>query len=240
MLFTRRVPRRVTRAKRDWGRSLPRQVAARLRRPALLGTLRRTTPLSRYWGFDRGTPVDRYYIERFLWEHRSDIKGRVLEVMDSGYTDLFGTGVTRADVLDIDPANERATIVDDLAVGGVLPANTFDCFVLTQTLHIIYDVRAALEVSHRVLRPGGVLLATLPVVSRIWREATDYWRFTEASARRLFMETFGDGVEVSSHGNVLTSVAFLMGMAHEELRAGELDRDDPLFPVIITVRAVRT
>ncbi len=226
--------------RRDWGRPLSRQLAARLRRPAILGTLRRTSPLSPYWGFDRGTPIDRYYIERFLWENRTDIQGRVLELMDSGYTDLFGTNVTQADVLDIDSTNDQATIVDDLTVGEKLPQGAFDCFILTQTLHIVYDVRAAIATAHRVLRPGGVLLATLPAVSRIWREGSDFWRFTEASALPLFREAFGEQVEVASHGNVLTAIAFLTGRAHEELRRKELDDNDPIFPVTITVRAVRT
>src|SRR5690606_28448862 len=77
----------------------------RLVRPAWLGTLRRTTPLSDRFGSDRGTPVDRYYIENFLEEHRQDIRGRVLEVKDSDYTDRYGTAVERREVLDIDPAN---------------------------------------------------------------------------------------------------------------------------------------
>jgi SAM-dependent methyltransferase len=241
MLFTRFVGRRRDRSriKRDWGRPLSRQLASRLRRPAILGTLRRTTPLSRDWGFNRGTPVDRYYIERFLWENRKDIRGRVLEVMDSGYTNLFGTGVTQADVLDIDPGNDEATIIDDLAKGSNLPADAFDCFILTQTIHIIYDFRGAVETAHRILRPGGVLLATLPAVSRIWRKETDYWRFTEASASRLFHEVFGEQVQVASQGNVLSAIAFLTGMAHEELRERELEASDPFFPVTITVRAVR-
>ena len=38
------------------------------------------------------------------------------------------------------------------------PENTFDCIVLTQTLHLIYDVRLAIERLRRALAPGGVLL----------------------------------------------------------------------------------
>ena len=159
--------------------------------------------------------------------------------MDSGYADLFGQGVTQVDVLDIDSTNEKATIVDDITVGSAIPSDAFDCFILTQTLHIVYDVRAAIATSHRVLRPGGVLLATLPAVSRIWRLEADFWRFTEASARPLFEEAFGESVEVVSYGNVLSAIAFLTGMAYEELREKELDRKDPYFPVTITVRAVK-
>ena len=233
------MARHLSGESRDWGRRPWRQRLVRLRRPAFLGTLRRTTPLSRYWGFDRGTPIDRYYIERFLFQCRDDIHGRVLELMDSGYTDLYGRDVTRADVLDIDPSNSQATIIDDLGVGRVLPSEAFDCFILTQTLHIIYDVRGAIATAERVLRPGGVLLATLPAVSRVWRVGADYWRFTEAAVEPLFREMFGEQVEVRSHGNVLTAIAFLAGMARQELRRKELEADDPLFPVTITVRAVK-
>lgn len=220
-----------------------RQRLRRLSRPAWLGTIRRVTPLSNHWGFDRGTPVDRYYVERFLGEHRHDIHGHVLEVKDSSYTDRFGTAVQHRDVLDINPANPHATVVADLAAADAIPSDQFDCFVLTQTLQLIYDTRAAVAHAHRVLRPGGVLLATVPSVSRVVRGEglkTDYWRFTVASCSSLFEDVFGAGqVTVRSYGNVLTGIAFLMGMAHEELSRRELEVDDPYFPVIVTIRAVR-
>jgi SAM-dependent methyltransferase len=142
----------------------------RFTRPAWLGTLRRTTPLSDGWGFDRGTPVDRYYIEHFLEEHQQDIHGRVLEIQNSTYTYRYGNCVKQSDVLDIDPANPHATIITDLAAADTVPSDTFDCFILTQTLHLIYDMRSAVQHAHRLLRPGGVLLATLPGLSRVPRE----------------------------------------------------------------------
>ena len=219
-----------------------RQGVRRLLRPARLGVLHRTRPLSEHWGFDRGTPVDRHYIESFLEEHRGDVRGRVLEVQDSGYTDRFGTGVERRDVLDVDPKNPKATIVADLAAADAVPADSFDCFILTQTLHLIYDFRAALGHARRVLRPGGVLLATLPVVSRISRgaAANDFWRFTPASASALFGEVFGpERVEVRAYGNVLAGLAFLSGMAAEELSSKDLETRDEHFPVLVGVRAVK-
>lgn len=213
----------------------------RLARPAWLGTLRRTTPLSDRFGYDRGTPVDRYYIERFLEAHRADIRGRVLEVKDSGYTDRYGAAVERADVLDIDPANPHATIIADLAAADTIPSDTFDCFVLTQTLLLIYDVQSAVAHAYRILRPGGVLLVTVPAVSRICISLkNDYWRFTVASCSALFGEVFGpDDIVVRSYGNVLTATAFLTGMAYEELTGKELDAHDENIPLIITVRAVK-
>ena len=202
-----------------------------------------TRPLSDSWGFERGTPIDRHFIEAFLTRHASDIRGRVLEIKSSAYTERFGRGVTARDVLDIDAANTSATLVADLAITESLPAERFDCFILTQTLQLIYDVRAAIESAHRVLRPGGTLLVTVPCISRIiprYGLEADYWRFTAASCRRLFGDVFGGAnVNVEPLGNVAAAVAFLRGAAVEEVPARVLEARDPYFPVIITVRAVR-
>ena len=211
------------------------------RRPVLLGSLGRTTPVSRRWGYDRGTPVDRWYIERFLAEHRAAITGRVLEVKDSGYTDRFGHDVVEKAVLDVDAANDRATYVADLADCGEIPDESFDCFVLTQTLQYVWDLRPAVRHAHRVLAHGGVLLATVPVTSRVTgTPLVDLWRFTPDACRRLFGEAFAPGpVDVRGRGNVLAQVAFLHGLAAEELAEDELRVDDEEFPLLVCVRAER-
>jgi SAM-dependent methyltransferase len=218
-----------------------RMALRRTIRPARLGTLGRTRPLSNDWGYERGNPIDRYYIEAFLTEHRADIRGRVLEVKDSTYTSRYGAGVRTADVLDIDPSNPHATLIADLSAADSIDADQFDCFILTQTLQLILDPRAALRQTHRILRPGGVVLATVPVVSRIIPNrglTTDYWRFTAASCQALFEEAFGPGqVLVRSYGNVTSAIAFLAGAVQEDLRPAQLNATDEYFPMVIAVRA---
>jgi glycosyltransferase involved in cell wall biosynthesis/SAM-dependent methyltransferase len=205
------------------------------------GSLRRLEPVSRVWGLDRGIPVDRHYIDRFLARHRDAITGRLLEVKDADYTNRFGADVAAVDVVDIASENPAATLIADLAEPESLPPEQYDCFVLTQTMHVIYDCHAVIRNAFRTMRPGGVLLATLPCVSRIDYESGvegDYWRFTPASARRMFEEIFGAGhVQLATFGNLLACTAFLQGLAAEELTSDELDRSDPYFPLLVGVRA---
>jgi SAM-dependent methyltransferase len=208
------------------------------------GGLRRLKPVSSCWGLDRGQPVDRYYIENFLARYAQDIQGRVLEIGDNSYTQSYGSDrVTQSDVLHIDENDPNATIIADLVDADQIASNTFDCFILTQTLQLIYEVRLALATVYRILKPGGVVLVTIPGITPIsdheWQNAW-CWSFTTRSARRLFEEVFpADAIEIETFGNVLSATAFLQGIAAEELRMNELDYRDPGYEVTITVRAVK-
>jgi len=209
------------------------------------GDFRRTDPVSREWGYDRGVPVDRRYIEEFLCACSSDVSGSVLEVQEDDFTVAFGgPRVSRHDVLDIDPSNSRATVLADLRAASEIPPATYDCIILTQTLHVIDDMRAALRECHRILKPGGVLLATFPSASRVcleYGEDGDYWRMTPAGARALVGSSFERSILSSkAYGNVLTNTAFLHGLSATELSVTEFDDHDPYFPVLTGIRAKKT
>jgi SAM-dependent methyltransferase len=205
-----------------------------------LGMLHRTEPFSE-WSRSRGTPIDRIYIEEFLAVNRAAIRGRVLEVQDAQYTDQLGTGVTLSEVLDVDPSNPRATVIGDLAAPDGLPVTGIDCFILTQTLQYVSDPRQAIVNCHNLLSPGGVLLATVPTITRIdsgYEEDIDRWRFTARACQDLFAAVFGESnVAVATHGNLLTAVAFLAGLAAEEFAEADLRRSVPEYQMVVTVRA---
>ena len=245
-------------AKSVIGRSV-RETVARLPRPmgrlfgeylyrprkgnVAFGDLTRTRPIGAVFGFDRGTPVDRYYIESFLERHRQDIGGRVLEVGSDAYTRRFsGDAVTSVDVLHIAQTPE-ATIVGDLADPHTLPEVAFDCIVLTQTLHLLFDMNSAIVNLERALAPGGVLLVTVPGISPIdpgdWKD-TWYWSLSERALRRLLeMQFHPDAVASETHGNVFAAISFLSGLCVEELPRAKLDVTDRSFPVVVAARAVK-
>jgi peptidoglycan/xylan/chitin deacetylase (PgdA/CDA1 family)/SAM-dependent methyltransferase len=209
------------------------------------GDFRRTDPVSRDWGYDRGVPIDRRHIDEFLAAHSSDVRGAVLEVQEDDFTLAFGGGrVMEHAILDLDPSNERATVLADLRSAPQLPSQAFDCIILTQTLHVIDDMAAALGECYRILKPGGVLLATLPSASRVCLEYGEYgdlWRMTPAGARALFQSAFAPSdMSYDVFGNVLTNTAFLHGLSCAELTDAEFDARDPYFPALTGVRAKKT
>ena len=205
--------------------------------------LTRLEPVSREFGFERGKPIDRFYIERFLDANRADVAGRVLEVAEPTYTRWFGDDrVTQSDVLHRTGVPE-ATIVGDLMTGEGLPDSAFDCFICTQTLHVIEDLDAAVRGIRDTLKPGGVVLATVPGTSQTSREDRRDWgdwrRFTRQGAERAFVQAGFRDVTAVAHGNVLVCAAFLYGFAAEELTSSELSYEDPEYELLVTVRAVR-
>jgi glycosyltransferase involved in cell wall biosynthesis len=202
------------------------------------------TPVSSDWGWDRGLPIDRHYIERFLSSHAEDIRGCVLEISDDWYTRKFGGGrPTSTDILDISKENPRATVIADLTHADQIPSNSFDCIIMPQTFQFIYDVRSAIVSLHRILKRHGVLLATLPALTRTRSDDPSgpwYWSFTHSSVRRLAEEVFlSESIETRTYGNLVTAVSFLRGLASEELSQEDLEYCDADFQILVCLRAVK-
>lgn len=217
----------------------------RLIRPAFFWPiLRSVSPISAKYGFDRGKPVDRYFIEKFLLKNADHIRGVCLEVKDNEYTKRYGGGaVERIDILDINMANNKANIFGDLRSLQTIHNNTYDCIILTQVLQYIDNCEAAIDECYRILKPDGHLLVTLPSMGRIDLASGvegDFWRFTTASARYLFAKHFPhSNLMIQSWGNVLAGVAFWIGLSWEDMRHRNLEYYDPAFPLIISVSAIK-
>ena len=208
------------------------------------GDLASVTPVSSDFGFSRGTPIDRHYIEQFLSESCSLIRGRVLEIAEDRYSSRLGGGlVEQCDVLHVggEGASELM-IVGDLTNLSEVSDDNYDCCVLTQTLQFIYDMPAAVREVERILKPGGVCLATLNGISARSRFDSErwgeYWRITDQGAERLFAEAFlAENIEVSTFGNVFAATCFLQGLAVEDVPSEKLDSFDARYPVLVGVAA---
>ena len=201
------------------------------------GNLRRVRPFSDTFGFDRGTPVDRYYLRRFLEAHRDLIRGDVLEIQTPGFALRYGHDLGRVDSVDIVPAFEPTFLCDLAHSDGVVPSSSYDCFLLPNTLQHLREPEVALAQALRVLKPGGVILASSAGLLPLTGDVPDYQRLSSAGWTELAARVWkGSDVQVESHGNCLVAVAAMLGLTLEELTPAELDAHDPRYPVLITVR----
>lgn len=208
--------------------------------------LRRVRPYRPRLGERRGECIDRYYIEKFIAGHGDAIRGRIAEFLNDDYTTRFAAGpVERLDIIDIDSANPYCTLNLDLTRTEDAPKNLLDCIVCTQTLFLIYDFEAAIRTLHQMLKPGGVLLVTVPGICQrlpqdLVGDTGEWWRFLGCTMERAFKKVFrADGVQVQTFGNVVSTIALLHGLVQAELTQEELDYHDPDYEVVIGVRATK-
>jgi hypothetical protein len=200
------------------------------------GNLRRTRPFSENFGFDRGTPIDRFYLHRFLQEHSADISGKVLEIQGTGYTRRFGQDVTEAHSVDIVDEFGPTYLCDLAHSENVIPSNYYDCFLLPNTLCVLRDVETCLAQALRIVKPRGVILATTSAFVPLCPDCPDYWRMSADGWLQLAARVWpGCEYVVAGHGNCLAAVAAMLGLACEELTDGELTLHDHRYPVLVTL-----
>jgi SAM-dependent methyltransferase len=199
------------------------------------GNLRRLKPFSDYYGFDRGTPIDRYYLDRFLTKHVQAIQGDVLEIQSPGYVDKYGTNVRLKHSIDMNAAM-NPTYVCDLAAADVVPSDRYDCFLLPNTLCVLRDIRNCMRHMLRVVKPGGVVLAATAAMGPLQSDGMDFWRMSAQGWQELAADVWaGHDYRIEAHGNCLAVVAAMLGLAQEELAQEELEYQDDRYPALVTL-----
>ena len=202
----------------------------------------RMTPKSRVFGLDKGKSISRYYIDSFIEQHKEDIKGDVLEVGIPTYAQRYSEKIQTLDVLHFIPEeNKYATIIGDLSTGYNIPQNRYDCFILTQTIQLIFEIREALRHAYNALKPGGVLLVTCSGISQISRYDMErwgeFWRLTDLSCAFLIKAVCPDAAfTIRTYGNVAVVKGLMDGIHAERYHRNILEYTDPDYQIIIASR----
>lgn len=196
-------------------------------------------PISRRCGYERGTPIDRYYIEKFLDLNQKYIQNKVMEVADDQYTLKYKKNIKEAFIMHVEGWGKNVVQIN-LETGNGVPefTNSIDCFICTQTIQMIYDMKTAIKNIYQMLKQDGTALITIAGIAGIslydyynWGE---YWRVTPKALRMIMEETFDkDKIEIFGYGNIKTTIAFLYGLCVEDLSEEDFSYDDEQFPMLI-------
>jgi SAM-dependent methyltransferase len=221
-----------------------RPLVSRVARPVRWGSLRRLEPIGARSGAQRGTPIDLYYVDRFVQQRAGFVRGRVLEAETAELARRHGRAIERVDVLDVDAYNDDATLIADLASADSLPEAAFDCVLLAHVLARVANVDVAISNAWRSVAPDGALLVSMPTVRGVDGadpgRAIDAWRMLPSGLHATLESRCPDAdVEVQGFGNVLAATALLMGVAAEELSPSELDHFDADHPVVACACVVK-
>lgn len=201
------------------------------------------TPLSRIFGYEFGDPIDRYYIEKFLAENKSDIKGDVAEIAENRYIKKFGQSVNCSYIFHVEGWNGCKKV--NLETGEGVEDGLLDCLILTQTIQMIFDLNAVAKNIRRLLKKNGVALITVSSISPIsmkdYEQWGEMWRFTEQSIRKLFINNgFRDcEIETRAYGNMKVAIGFLYGLCKEDFTVEDLDYYDKQFPLTISCKIIK-
>ena len=166
----------------------------------------------------------------------------MLEVKSPEFFAVYGRPGAQVDILDVYARNPRADIIDDLQTCRSIADDTYDCVILTQVLHYIPDTAAAVEQIARILKPGGVLLLTVPgITQNVSNHDGDLmWSFFESGIRRVLAGRFDSRrMLTSSHGNAGLAASFLMGLTAPDVPKALYAVQDPEYPIVVTARAIK-
>jgi len=186
------------------------------------GDLRRRTPLCPAFGSGRGTPIDRWYLDRFVEDVRNTITGEVLAI-GGARSDRLHFGLRSASAFRILDVVERTgvDIVGDVHDRSLVDAASLDSTLLFNVLEHCLDPRAVVANVRHWLRPGGRCFVMVPNAQRLHAAPVDLWRFSAAGLAELFQGWAA--VDVRSYGNLTTVLASHLGIAAEELSPHELE-----------------
>lgn len=197
-------------------------------------------PIHDDWGYRRGTPIGRVYIDKFLKKYRENVVGDIMEVGECTYSRRFATNgksYTAIHVEDVEGCRKA-----NLETGEGLKSEEFDTMIITQTLAYIYDIQSVVRNIYNCLRKNGHCLVTVTDIGHMGNTEREkwgaFWGFHKDGCYRVFSEVFGkDNVNVEVYGNLKAVVAQLYGLAAEDVESEIIDEFDAKYPMIIGIVA---
>ena len=161
----------------------------------------------------RGKSIARILTNGALSAWADEIRGVVLDLACgpiSSYRRVLGLE-NRGRVIGVDlNPSVRPTVVADLTQSIPLGAESCDVVILSSYLYIPAEPQQALSEIWRVLRKGGHLILSAPLVFPYAPEPTDHWRFTEQALRWVLSRSGFVIEQVIPVGGRWTAAAYLI------------------------------
>lgn len=137
---------------------------------------------------------------------RQFVKGRLLDLGcgDLPFQDELKDRVSCYHTLDLFPRRSELTYVCDVQDMNIVPGESYDSVVCLEVLeHVPDPFRAAREI-YRVMAPGGILILSVPHLSRLHEEPHDYYRYTRYGLNHLLEQAGLQVIHLQPRGSLFT------------------------------------
>ncbi len=201
-------------------------------------------PYSRIFGLDRGTAIDRFFIEDFLNKNSNLIIGNILEFGDDRYISKYATKINNSIVFggkgqNIITKSFNIDLTNLSELNSYL--NYFDCIIATNVLNFIFDFDTAIKNLSKIIKADtGTCLITVSGLTSIskfdYERWGDYWRFNDLSMALIFKKYFSN-VDIDFYGNSKLAAAFILGLSKEEIPYNLFQKKDHEYQITIVIKA---
>lgn len=150
------------------------------------------------------------------------------------YEFLFDSNTSK---WSIDHKNKK--IVGDVSFMKHVSSDVFDTIIATQVFEHVKRPEEAIKELHRILKPGGHLIWTVPSFSVLHGAPFDFYRYTGPGVKHLF-DIAGFKIHDMAHaGDLFFTLTALMGYGPGDLLAEDFGKSDELFATQIHVHAIK-
>jgi SAM-dependent methyltransferase len=199
------------------------------------GDFRGRLPFCPQFGSFRGTPIDRYYLDKFILEIREKVTGKTLEVGGKRENHQLYDFRKASPYLTMDLEGKGLDIVADAHDTNAVAENSLDSIVIFNVLEHCERPWVVVGNIHRWLKDGGQVFCMVPNAQRVHRLPKDFWRILPDAMDSLFSGFAQRQLYV--YGNPLTVVAAHVGISAEELTTAELDDFHESYPIATCIHA---
>jgi hypothetical protein len=191
-----------------------------------------------------GMSIYSFYADQFLRGYRSELRGRILQIGPTEFSDKVLQESANVMVDRMSLEEFQNVITQNSSTEPAHQIGTYDCILSTITLSHMFELKRAIALLHRMLKPGGTLLLAEAGIQRVenseLKSNQHYWNFTSLALQCLLGEVFpNDGITIKPYGNVMTAIAALHGLSSGRFKPQDLNFFDRDYEVLIGVCAVK-
>ncbi len=164
------------------------------------------------------------HVRTFLERQAAALPAHDLVFLDVGagrspYRQCFAGKIGRYLAVDVEeslPSNGGGGTGIEYHIGTAesipLPEASVDVVLFNQVLEHVLDPDASLSEIGRVLKPGGILLGSVPHLSPVHLEPYDFRRYTDLGLRQMLLKHRFTEISIDFSGSVYSSAALLVCM----------------------------